>query len=84
MFMTKSPLQMSNTCYLSVHFPTMQAPVLCILAAIEAYRELKVDLPINLQVTISWHMYQPSSGVKSTFLEIMKVNQHLNRTNWII
>jgi len=53
MFMTKSPLQMSNTCYLSVHFPTMQAPVLCILAAIEAYRELKVDLPINLQVTIS-------------------------------
>ncbi|KAK2183776.1 hypothetical protein NP493_289g01025 [Ridgeia piscesae] len=41
-----------------------KAPVLCILAAIEAYRELKVDLPINLQFIFEGMEESGSEGLE--------------------
>ena len=38
-------------------FSYPQAPILCILAAVEAFQELNMEIPVNLQVIITWHSF---------------------------
>ncbi|KAI0213340.1 Cytosolic non-specific dipeptidase [Lamellibrachia satsuma] len=54
-----------------------KAPVLCILAAIEAYKELKMDLPINLQFIFEGMEESGSEGLEE-FLQKEKATLFKN------